>query len=294
MKKTVITGANGFVGRNLLKALPSAVAFDRHQHDFFKLKSLESLFTNTKAIVHLAGVNAGSSYAPSTASLIQNNLDVTNQLVQAINLFCNTKPRVVFLSSIHVYENSAKQIFETTEIAPNSLYGVIKYGQELILKQAAFLGLLDLVVFRSSNIYGPDSKPFYNSAIATMCFNALADSELELYGHGQACMDLVYISEVTEKIKKALELPNLAGVEIYNMASGNVVTVAEVANQIEKILNRQVKRKFIDSVVRHYMIDVSRLRQRFGETENTSLLKGLENQIQSMILNDQLILKKSA
>lgn len=278
-KNILVTGAEGFVGKNLMKELPTAVAFDRKKFDLSKPETLQGLLSNVDVIVHLAGISAGTSNAPSPVSMIQKNLDLTCQLIQAIQKNCIQKPKVIFLSSLHVYESGHAVITEETPIGPTSTYGVIKYSQELLLRQAASAGILDLVVFRCTHIYGPQAKPFYNSAIATMCHQVLNKKQIDLYGNGLVALDLVYVGDLVQVIKKAIAQPIWQESEVFNIASGKTVAIFEIVNQLETITGLRVDRNLLDTPVKTYAIDNSKVENALGKMQFTDLAVGLTNQV---------------
>jgi nucleoside-diphosphate-sugar epimerase len=105
-EQVLITGAKGFIGRALHMKLPHARGVGRGASSLAIPASLEAPLKGVRVIFHLAGVNAGSGYTPSTDSMAQDNVLATYGLLQGIKRFASAKPLVVFLSSIHVYRNS--------------------------------------------------------------------------------------------------------------------------------------------------------------------------------------------
>lgn len=280
--KILVTGADGFVGKNIKTQWPQVKTLDRGIHDLNKPESLRDLLSDVEVIIHLAGVSAGTSNAPPPVAMIQKNLDLTSQLVRCIQLICKKPPKVVILSSLHVYESGHNLITENTPIGPTSTYGVIKYSQELLLAQAAQQGLLSLTIFRCTHIYGPKTKPFYNSAVATMCYQALSGKEIELYGNGEVLLDLIYVGDVIHYIQKAIERTPIWPVEIFNLASGKTVKVSEIVDCIEEIVKVPVQRKLVASQVRNYKIDLGRIHAALGAKSNIGLKEGLALQIETL------------
>lgn len=280
MKQTLITGATGFIGGTLSELLPDAKLFDRRHHDFFKPESLQPILANVDTIVHLAAVNAGSGFNPPPRALIEGNLDATARLIRAIQLYGQRKPKVIFLSTINVYEAGHSTLTETTPIGPASTYGTVKYAQEVLLGQAAAMGLLDLIVLRCSHVFGPRAKPFYNSAVATFCFQALQGLPLHLQDQGRGTLDLIHVREVSEYIRRATEVTMAAPVEIFNLATGRSVPLIEIITQLEALLGTKVKIESLDRPAFNSTIDVRRLHQRFGRVPNTELRTGLAQQLE--------------
>ncbi len=283
MKNILVTAADGFVGTNVLEQIHGAIAMDRRQHDFFNLDTLKPVLENVDVIIHLAGVNAGTSSIPSKDSLIKNNLETIEQLLKGIKLYSQKRPRIIFLSSLHVYSPEEKSLSEASLIAPKDDYGIMKYAQELLLRQAATLGLIELVVFRATHIYGPYSKPYYNSAVATMCSKAIAEAPLELYANGQVMLDLIYVADVVNYIKKAMEIPLPNDHDTFNLATGSQVTVGEIADHIENNLDVKLARKLIDSPVKNRSVNITKLTKHFGPILLTKLNEGIRFQLQALL-----------
>ncbi|MCM2322975.1 MAG: NAD(P)-dependent oxidoreductase [Oligoflexia bacterium] len=270
----LITGATGFVGSHLAARFPQARKFDRRRHDFAKLETLEELVRDAKVIFHLAGKSAGSSYEISNRELVTTNLEATRQLIRAIARYSRHKPRVILLSSIHVYEKGPR-LSEETPIAPNSVYGAMKFSQEAILELAAEQGILESVVFRATHLYGPGARPFYNSAVATLCCKALQGEPIDLYAHGKAPLDLLYVGDVVEYLARAATAELDHPIQVINLASGTTVTIGEVVSGMEELLGRELPKKILEGNAGSLAISTDRLRQKLGKIELTSLKVGL-------------------
>ncbi|MCM2277249.1 MAG: NAD(P)-dependent oxidoreductase [Oligoflexia bacterium] len=275
----LITGATGFVGRHLSQRLPGAKKFDRRRHDFSKLETLEELVRDAKVIFHLAGKSAGSSYEISNRELVATNLEATRQLVRAIARYSRHKPRVILLSSIHVYEKSPL-LSENTPIGPSAVYGAMKYSQEAILELAAEQGIIESVIFRATHLFGPGARPFYNSAVATLCCKALQGEPIDLYAQGKAPIDLLYVGDVVEYLVRAAAAESRGATQVLNLASGKTVTIGEVVGLMEGLLGRELAKKSLDGNAGPLAISTERLRETLGNFELTSLKVGLARTLQ--------------
>jgi UDP-glucose 4-epimerase len=276
--KIVITGSSGFVGSHLLNKLKdmpiSVTCFDRSQHSFFDLETLDSLLYDADIIFHFAATSAGSGYNPSPVDIYKNNVEATYNLIASIRKYCRNQPIVVLLSSIHVYHQSGSKLTEESVLGPSSVYGMSKLVQEKILLQAGDEGLINPVIFRASNIYGPGSRANYNSAISTFCERVNKGKEIVLFSNGQSLMDLIYINDVVSYL---LQVDILQSGKVYNMASGFSVSVGEIINMISKISEKKVRIKKIDSPLIKFSIDNKKLRESFPEILFTSIEDGLKS-----------------
>jgi UDP:flavonoid glycosyltransferase YjiC (YdhE family)/nucleoside-diphosphate-sugar epimerase len=281
-KKILITGAHGFIGKNLLKTLPNAKILNRNIHNIDQISSLKNLIEDVDMIIHLAGVNSGTSYQPSPQELIEGNVHMTEQLLQAIKLYNKKRPRFLMISSIHVY-NKEQQIFEENSATKtSSIYAETKLMQEKLLEKASQDGIIESIIFRAGHIYGPGSKPFYNSAVATICHQALHGNTVDLYGMGEVKFDLTYINDLVKYIHRAITVENIDQHLILNLASGQSTKISTLVQTIESILNQPISKNFKDTPYKNHSICVNRLHATLGEIPRTCLFDGLRMQLVSM------------
>lgn len=187
------------------------------------------------------------------------------------------------MSTIHVYDKSSPVFTEEQRPKPNSMYGAMKYAQELLFDQAAKAGHIQAVIFRTGHIYGPKSRPFHNSAIATVCHKAHNNETIDLYGRGKVEFDLTYIDDVIEYIRRAIHFDFSKPTTILNLGSGFSHTIEEVVNILESHLTssggKKLVRNYVDSPVQKNTISVSKLHQTLGTFQQVTLVQGLKNQL---------------
>ncbi|WP_326524811.1 UDP-2-acetamido-2,6-beta-L-arabino-hexul-4-ose reductase [Sphingomonas sp.] len=178
--RVLVTGADGFIGRNLMVHLgeqhgyePSA--FTRRD----PVANLETLASRADVIVHLAGINR----TEDPADFVRGNVDLTSALCDAIEVGADggRYPVVIYASSIHAERDTD--------------YGRSKRGAEARLSAAAKASGIDAHVFRLPNVFGKWCRPNYNSAIATFCHNIARGLPIRI-DDPDAVMRLVYIDDV--------------------------------------------------------------------------------------------------
>lgn len=277
-REVLITGSRGFVGSNLRKALPNCDTLDREP---ISNDELARRLAGKKKIVHLAGVNAGSGYTPPVDALIRDNILFTQKLVEAIRLNGGPPPLLVFLSSIHVYGTGSETISEDTPTTPTSAYGVVKLSQEMILSEAAAAGIIRAVILRASHLYGPGSRPNYNSAVATFCHQAIRGETIRLVSLGRAGVDLVYVVDLINYVARILEKDNSTPLEIINLSTGKNIPLFEIAETIEMALKRPLKIELVPGQAKNTRFPNQKLINTYGETVWTSLHEGVSRQIEA-------------
>lgn len=187
MRKIGITGQNGFVGYHLYHTIAlhkdefELIEFERSFFDD-ELK-LDFFVQNCDVIVHLAALNRHNE--PGT--IFEINLKLIQKLKESLE---RTR------SNAHVIMSSSMQ-----EDRENSYGQSKRVGRELLANWAMQSGGLftGLVI---PNIYGPFGKPFFNSVVATFCYQIARNQEpkIEIDAH----LKLIYVGEVVEAILQSI------------------------------------------------------------------------------------------
>ena len=188
--KVLITGANGFVGKNLQLHLAERkdvefVCFTRANN----VAELPVLLQQIDVVFHLAGVNRPQNPADFTTG----NADLTHALAQAIAAVAEATGRktpVIYTSSI--------------QAARDNPYGQSKLQAEQALQAVASSHQVPVHIFRLPNVFGKWSKPNYNSAVATFCHNIARDLPIQV-NDPAAIITLVYVDDVFERFIQLMD-----------------------------------------------------------------------------------------
>ena len=188
--KVLITGANGFVGKNLQLHLAERkdvefVCFTRAND----VAELPALLQQVDFVFHLAGVNRPQNPADFTTG----NADLTHALAQAIAAVAEATGRktpVIYTSSI--------------QAARDNPYGQSKHQAEQALQAVASSHQVPVHIFRLPNVFGKWSKPNYNSAVATFCHNIARDLPIQV-NDPAAIITLVYVDDVIERFIQLMD-----------------------------------------------------------------------------------------
>ena len=184
--RILITGSNGFVGKNLVCELRSKGYEDLYLFDIETEPSLLDSFTkDCEFVFHLAGVNRPKD----VDEFMQGNFGFTDTLLASLKKNNNTCP-VLITSSI--------------QAALDNPYGKSKKaGEDLLFSYAKETGAT-VHVFRLPNVFGKWCRPNYNSAVATFCHNIARDLPITV-NDPEVVMNLVYIDDVLEAFLCALK-----------------------------------------------------------------------------------------
>lgn len=183
--KILVTGAKGFIGRNLVVELRNRKYENIFEYDIDTDPSLLDVYCKEANFVfHLAGVNRPKD----PAEFMEGNFGFTSKLLDTLKKYNNTCP-VMISSSI--------------QAALDNPYGKSKKaGEELIFDYAKETGA-KVFVYRFPNVFGKWCRPNYNSAIATFCYNIARDLLITV-NDPNVIMKLVYIDDVVEELINAL------------------------------------------------------------------------------------------
>lgn len=200
--KVLITGANGFVGKNLTEALKNIRDGKDKTRPLLKIEEifcydiessadeLENACQNADFVFNIAGVNRPQN----TAEFMQGNFGFAETLLNALKKYNNTCP-VMLASSIQatLIGRYAEGDYGKSKRAGEDLF--FKYSEECGAK---------VLVYRFPNLFGKWCRPNYNSAVATFCNNIANDLPITV-NDATVQLELLYIDDLVCEMLDALE-----------------------------------------------------------------------------------------
>ncbi|KQW64144.1 UDP-2-acetamido-2,6-beta-L-arabino-hexul-4-ose reductase [Variovorax sp. Root411] len=218
--KVLITGARGFVGKNLQLHLAErkdvqVACFTRDDG----VDQLPALLQGVDFVFHLAGVNRPQDpqeFATGNAELTQS----LSRAVCAVAEATGKKVPVVYTSS--------------TQAGFDNPYGRSKREAEETLQAAARSHGIPMHLLRLPNVFGKWCRPNYNSAVATFCHNISRGLPIQV-NDPAAAVTLVYVDDVIERFVQLMDgadaAPDAEG--FATVAPQYTTTVGELARQIQ-------------------------------------------------------------
>lgn len=214
MKKILVTGSNGFVGKNTVVALKETKKYEvltidrENTEDELKEAALSADF-----IVHLAGVNRPQN----TEEFYKGNGGLTENIVKFLKENNKNTPMLITSSTHALLDNDYGKSKKQSEEA------LIKYSDECDAK---------VYIFRLPNLFGKWCRPNYNSAVATFCHNIAHD--LDVWVNDPAIeLSLVYVDDVVASIMDSIEDENI--IKLSNLNEEVAVTTTGASSiQIDK------------------------------------------------------------
>lgn len=213
--KILVTGSNGFVGKNLIATLRSLdfeiVTFDREDH----LDTLANKLIDVEFVVHLAGANRPID----DAEFYSVNTDLTQRLVETIKASDKRIP-ILLSSSIQALNDNA--------------YGKSKRAGEQVLIDYATDTDANVFIYRYPNLFGKWSRPNYNTVIATWCHNISRDLPIVINDDAFE-LELVYIDDVVQEIVDAIQgRANRVGEHFYSVPTSYKVSLGYIHQLLVK------------------------------------------------------------
>jgi dTDP-L-rhamnose 4-epimerase len=161
-----------------------------------------------------------------------------------------------------------------------SVYAMSKYQQERLCLIIGSAYDIPAVALRFFNVYGPHqalSNP-YSGVLAIFAARLLNDRPPMIFEDGKQRRDFVYVADVAEACRLALESDGAVG-RTFNIGSGRPVTIKEVAQLLAEALGVSVEPEITGECrigdVRHCFPDISAAREVLGYRPTTQLETGL-------------------
>jgi UDP-2-acetamido-2,6-beta-L-arabino-hexul-4-ose reductase len=184
--KILVTGAKGFIGKNLIAELKNRGFNNVYEYDKDTSPVLLEVYCReAEFIFHLAGVNRPKEQA----EFMEGNFGFTLTLLDILKKYNNTCP-IMLASSIHAELDNP--------------YGKSKRaGEDLMFSYSNETGA-KVLIYRFPNVFGKWCRPNYNSAVATFCHNIAHNLPITV-NDPNVLMTLVYIDDLVEELINALE-----------------------------------------------------------------------------------------
>lgn len=208
--RILVTGAKGFVGKNLIVELKNRGYTDILEYDKdTDLSLLDEYCIEADFVFHLAGVNRPQEQS----EYMKGNFGFTSALLDTLRKHRNTCP-ILMSSSIQAELDNP--------------YGKSKKAAEDLLFAYSKETGVKVLVYRLPNVFGKWCRPNYNSAVATFCYNIAHNLPITV-NDPTVVMNLVYIDDVVEELISALQgKENCAGQfcevsPVYTIELGEIV-----------------------------------------------------------------------
>ncbi len=215
--RILVTGANGFIGKNLvvrLKEISNIGITTFVRGDDVGL--LPEMVSQVDAVVHLAGENRPAD----EIAFEQVNAGLTTSLCDAIEREFQSSGRSIPLV-----------LASSTQAERDNPYGRSKLAAEMTVQALAEETGIPCTIFRLPGVFGKWCKPNYNSVVATFCHNIARDLPIQI-NDPAVSLRLVYVDDVVNAFLQELEEPG-DGLKYSTVSPEYNVTLGSLSEQIE-------------------------------------------------------------
>lgn len=311
MKKVLICGATGFIGKNITLGLAKnknyiihAVRFKRpkystpenviwHKADLRNPNSVDKLIKGMDIVIQAAATTSGSKDIVSKPYIhVTDNAVINSYMFRSS--FTHKVKHFIFPSCTVMYPSSKKPTKE------NSFTGIIidkykgagetKVYLEKIAKFYSMLSDTKFTIIRHSNIYGPHDKYDLDKSHvfgATITKVMRATETLEVWGSGKEIRDFLYADDLVDFIKTAIRKQK-SQYEIYNCGSGEPITVKELCEKIIKLSGKNIKIQFNKAkptIPFNMYLNTSKAKKELGWSPKTKIDNGIVKTLRWWINN---------
>ncbi len=224
--KILVTGAEGFVGKELVNELKKKYVITKFDsktgQNILDKKNLRTYLIGVDCVIHLAGIIDNSN-----EKLWQINVEGTKNIIEE-SLNAHVK-KFIFLSSTGVYGFTKGIIDENSDLKPENDYEKSKFeGEQIILNKQEEI---QVNIIRSAMIFG--NNDYWKKMIK------LLEKNIPLPCNGKNKFQIIYVKELVNAIITVLE--NGSPNEIYLVAGKEKPTLTEFCKKIKKNLEKNEK-----------------------------------------------------
>ena len=301
MKKILICGATGFIGKNITLGLSKnknyeihATRFKRqhyktsknvswHKADLRNPNTVEKLVKGKDIIIQCAATTSGSKDIVSMPYIhVTDNAIINSYMFRSA--YNNKIKHFIFPSCTVMYPSSKKPTkekdFNGKILDKYKGAGETKVYLEKIAKFYSMLSETKFTIIRHSNIYGPHDKYDLDKSHvfgATITKVMRSKGSLEVWGTGKEIRDFLYADDLVDFVKKSLRKQKTQ-YEIFNCGSGEPITVREICERIIKISKKDIRIKFNKakpSIPFDMFLDCSKAKKEIGWSPKTRIDDGI-------------------
>jgi nucleoside-diphosphate-sugar epimerase len=296
----LVTGAAGFIGSNLVRALLErggtvraidSLATGRRlnlidiagqmeliEADLRDAETVSRAMEGVEVVFHQAALPSVARSVADPLASHEVNATGTLRLLQAARQ--SGVRRFVYASSSSVYGDTP--VLPKTEDLPTnplSPYAVSKLAGEHYCRVFTHLFDLETVSLRYFNVFGPRQDPASDyAAVVPKFIAAMSRGESpEIHGDGTQSRDFTYVANVVEANLRAADAPGVGG-QVFNVACGRRASLLDLLAALNDVLGTEIEARFGEprpGDVRHSLADIARARRLLGYEPIVQLEEGL-------------------
>ena len=301
MKRILITGIDGFFGRNLVQRwidqydligidLPPQL-FDEDSHTLAWYQSInhidlredpayyKDVMVGVDTVIHCAAKTRIDPSWNEFPDYYTTNITASQQLLKTSQELGVKK--FIYFSSSSVYGNNGTDVqSEDSPMCPTSPYAVSKMAAEYALKAQALKGDTELIIVRPFTMYGPFMRGGKYSLVIAKFIKAYIDNvPLMLEGSGTQTRDFTHVDDAIAALELIMEYGEHG--DVFNIGTGRSVTIKELADVVS---HKQIIAPSRTGAIGTTCADISKL-TNLGYEPKIQVLEWLTNHLQEIKLN---------
>jgi len=305
MKIALVTGCAGFIGSHLVEELLrknfQVIGIDNfHPYYSRKLKELNlqqaksnknfkfiegSILSDADLdrisgkidyVFHFAAIAGVRNSFLHPEEYFKINVEGTQKILEK---FGKTS-KIIFASSSSVYGNIRPEDFPVNEdypLSPIAPYGESKQVAEELCIKFSKKYEKEIPILRFYTVYGPRQRP--DEAFTKFIRLSQAGKPIPIYGDGNKERDFTYVSDIVNGSILAAQKGNA----VYNLGTGQPISVNEMVSAIEKEIGKKITRNYVDSPkgdVEKTHASITKAKNELGYEPKISLEEGIKKCVQ--------------
>jgi len=280
--KILITGADGNLGKQIIDVMCKlnynylGISRTKSRHniikcDITKSKQISKIIIKFKPniIIHLAGPGGNVECQNDPKNAIAVNVLGTLNILEASK---KINSKIIFASTREVYGNSTKKISENMELKPKNINGITKMLAENLILSYSKENKNQYIILRFTNFYG---EVYVNKGISGMIKKSISGEKILVLG-GQQKIDLIHFDDAVKSIIKAIDYKKS---EIFNIGSGESISILSLIKKIEKISGKKITykiEKYREFEGKKIHVNIEKAKKELGFNTSMSLDENLK------------------
>ncbi len=304
MKKILICGATGFIGRNVAEFLAGNNEFEVYgtylkseplnnqkikmiQADLTNKEDVDKMVKGMDIIIQVAATTSGAKDIVTKPYIHTTDNAIMNSLIFR-SAYENKVSHVVFFSCTVMYQPSDTPVKETDFDANKEIFksyfgvGWTKVYLEKMCEFYSRIGDTKYTVIRHSNIYGPydkyDLEKSHVFGATTTKVMTNTDGKIIVWGSGEEERDLLYVSDLVGFVELAINKQENK-FELFNVGYGSSIPVGELVKKIISHSGKDIKMEYDltkPTIKTKLCLDTAKAKNSFDWSPKVSLDEGIE------------------